>query len=168
MIVYDLKCARGHVFEGWFGDAADFGVQAERGLLMCAVCDSGEIERLPSRLAIGGAVAPTNEANDRHVQVSASVPTTNAPDTTPDDMPSFDPALVKKAMSAIAKAESEAVAKSDYVGAKFADEARAMHYGEQPARPVYGETTTEQAKSLHEEGVPAQPLLFPVKARANG
>ena len=49
----------------------------------------------------------------------------------------------------------------DYVGEKFADEARAMYYGETEHRPVWGEVTPEVAKDLIDEGVPAMPLPKP-------
>ena len=49
----------------------------------------------------------------------------------------------------------------DYVGEKFADEARAMYYGETEHRPVWGEVTPDVAKDLIEEGVPAMPLPKP-------
>ena len=49
----------------------------------------------------------------------------------------------------------------DYVGDRFADEARSMFYGEAETRPVWGEVTPDVAKDLIEEGVPAMPLPKP-------
>jgi len=49
----------------------------------------------------------------------------------------------------------------DYVGDKFADEARSMYYGETEHRPVWGEVTPDVAQELAEEGVPAMPLPKP-------
>ncbi|MHB9879474.1 DUF1178 family protein [Pacificimonas sp. ICDLI1SI03] len=175
MIVYDLKCGAQHVFEAWFGSSSDYESQRERGLIACPLCDSPEVERLPSRLAIGGMAAAGAHAEEspstgpgsgsgnvrqRH-DSEQPLPPPSA------DQPSFDAEKAKKALTAMAKAQAEAVAKSDYVGGKFAEEARAMYYGEQAARPIYGETDRKEARALYEEGVPAMPLLFPVKRRSD-
>ena len=44
----------------------------------------------------------------------------------------------------------------EYVGERFADEARAIHYGEKPERGIYGEASREEAKALHEEEIPVR------------
>ena len=62
----------------------------------------------------------------------------------------------------MAKVQAEALKSSEWVGDKFADESRAMHYGERDAKVIHGKTTPEQARELHEEGIPVAPLLFPV------
>ena len=49
----------------------------------------------------------------------------------------------------------------DYVGDKFAEQARSMYYGETEHRPVWGEVEPDVAKELIEEGVPAMPLPKP-------
>jgi hypothetical protein len=49
---------------------------------------------------------------------------------------------------------------SDYVGLNFAAEARRMHAGDAPERPIYGETRGDEARKLIEEGVPVAPLPF--------
>jgi hypothetical protein len=45
-----------------------------------------------------------------------------------------------------------------YVGDKFAEEARKIHYEEVEARGIYGEASPEEARSLMEEGVEFLPL----------
>ena len=62
----------------------------------------------------------------------------------------------------LAKAQSEMLKNSEWVGSKFADEARAMHYGETESRSIHGEVNVAEAKALAEEGVKASPLPFPV------
>jgi hypothetical protein len=54
----------------------------------------------------------------------------------------------------------------DYVGPDFADQARAMHRGEAEAKPIYGETSEEQAESLADEGI--QVAKIPWVPRADG
>ncbi len=59
------------------------------------------------------------------------------------------------------KARKHVAENFDYVGDGFAEEARSMYYGEQEARPIWGETTEEEREALNEEGVPAAPLPEP-------
>jgi hypothetical protein len=51
---------------------------------------------------------------------------------------------------------------SEWVGERFAEEARSIHLGESEARAVHGNATAAEAKSLVEEGVPVAPLPLPV------
>lgn len=134
MIVFDLRCATGHVFEAWFGAGADYEDQRERGLLECPVCgDKG----------VGKAA------------MAAAVPAKGAGDALP-------PARAKALIGRIAAAQRRALANSDYVGDRFASEARAIHLGEADARSIHGQATRADAKALAEEGVPVAPLLLPV------
>lgn len=72
------------------------------------------------------------------------------------------PAEARKALKAIAKMQSEAIKSSSWVGDKFADRSRAMHYGEEERKPIHGRATMKEAKELNEEGVAIAPLLIPV------
>ena len=158
MIVYDLKCDRAHVFEAWFSSAGDFYTQRERGLVACPICNSSDVERAPSRIAIGGSSAESE----------SKVAMMSEPSGDGDGgAKGFDAEKAKAMLAAMAKAQEKAVAEADDVGGRFAEEARAMHYGEQKHRPIYGETDAREAKALHEEGVPAMPLLFPVRKRSD-
>lgn len=65
-------------------------------------------------------------------------------------------------LAKLATAQAELLKTSDWVGERFTDEARAMHFGEIEQRPVHGQATAEQAKSLIEDGIPIAPLPFPV------
>ena len=56
---------------------------------------------------------------------------------------------------------------SDYVGDKFASEARAMHVGDAPERAIYGEAKLEDAKSLIEDGIAVAPLPFVPGRKSN-
>ncbi|MCH8155767.1 MAG: DUF1178 family protein, partial [Proteobacteria bacterium] len=57
MILYDLRCRRGHVFEAWFRDSAAYDDQVEAGEVACPTCGSKKVEKAPMapRLAKGGA-----------------------------------------------------------------------------------------------------------------
>ena len=79
----------------------------------------------------------------------------------PADAPP-SPEAIKAAMTALAQMQARALEKSHWVGAAFADKARAMHLGEVPAAPIHGQTTPDEARALIEEGVPVAPLPLPV------
>ena len=142
MIVFDLACGGGHVFEAWFGSSADYDSQRERGMVSCPVCGGGEIGK--------AAMAPNVGAKGNR---TTGVPMRGG---TPA------PAELKAALSALAKAQAKALEGSEHVGARFVAEARAIHDGDAPERPIHGQATVEEAKALVEDGVPVVPLLLPV------
>ena len=133
MIVFDLKCGAGHVFEGWFGSSVDFEDQAARGLVACPICASAEVTKAPMapRLATATGDAPT-------------------------------PARVKQLLAEAAAMQKQLLEGSDYVGDRFPDEARAIHLGEAEARAIHGRATPADADDLRDEGIPVSPLPFPV------
>ena len=65
-------------------------------------------------------------------------------------------------MRALAMAQAAALKTSRWVGGKFAEKARAMHYGEQEAEQIHGQATPDEARALIEEGVEVAPILFPI------
>lgn len=135
MIVFDLRCGTGHVFEAWFGSSDAYEDQRASGLIQCPICGDGDVAKAvmaPNVGAKGNQVAPV-----------------------PSD-------AVKAAMATIAEAQAKMLEKSQWVGTAFADKARAMHLGETPQAPIHGQTTTDEARALVEEGVPVAPLLVPI------
>lgn len=151
MIVFDLHCDHGHRFEGWFGSSGDFDDQRESGLLSCPECGSAQVSKAPMAPAVPAKgnsrteVAPTAEDG-------GSTPLSNTPMS----------AEVQQALEVLAKAQAKALEKSTWVGNKFADQSREMHYGERDEAPIHGQATMEEAKALADEGVPIAPLPFPV------
>lgn len=146
MIVFDLCCPTGHRFEGWFGSSADFASQSERGLIACPLCGSSEIAKAPMAPAVPRkgnrlAAAPMPEQ-----AVAGGAPSPE----------------MRKAMEKLAAMQAEALKDSRWVGSKFAEESRAMHYGEREATSIHGQATLQEAKDLHEEGISLVPLPFPV------
>jgi hypothetical protein len=143
MIIFDLRCApAGHVFEAWFGSSDGYAEQQERGLVSCPICGAAQVEKAPMAPAVpkkGG-----GEANAAHF--------------------SSDPATVKQMLGALAAVQRKLVEGSDWVGDRFASEARAIHLGEADPRSIHGRATRQEAESLAEEGIPVAPLLFPVAA----
>lgn len=151
MIVFDLSCAKGHAFEGWFGSSADFDAQQQRGLLTCPQCGDGQVAKAP--------MAPAVPRKGNAVEAR-----TPAPAAAPPQMVSNAPMPpeVQQALVKLAEAQARALKDSTWVGRKFADDARAMHYGERDPAPIHGEASAEDAKRLIEEGVEIAPLPFPV------
>ena len=135
MIVFDLKCGTGHVFEAWFGSSADYADQQARGLVDCPICGDRSIEKAVMAPAVG---AKSNRQQD------------------------VTPAAMKAAMAALATAQSKALEGSQWVGAAFSRRARAMHAGEEDHAPIHGQATIAEAKALVDDGVPVAPLPLPV------
>lgn len=147
MIVYDLSCDLGHRFEGWFGSSADFEEQRARGLLCCPSCGTSDVTKAPMAPAV-----PAKGNARQEVLPPETRPMANTP----------MPPEVQQALKALAKAQAEALKNSTWVGDKFAEETRKMHYGERDEAPIHGQASLAEAKALIEEGVPVAPLPFPV------
>lgn len=153
MIVFDLACTDGHRFEGWFGSSADYEDQRARGLLACPACGGSEVSKAPMAPAVaakGNSVR--GNAGTGTVPPEAARPMANTP----------MPPEMQKALAALAKAQANALKNSTWVGDKFADETRKMHYGERDEAPIHGQASLAEAKALIEEGVPVAALPFPV------
>ncbi|MCX8226108.1 MAG: DUF1178 family protein [Sulfitobacter sp.] len=144
MIQFTLKCDQDHRFDSWFKSAAAFDALAQAGHISCAICGSFEVTKsmMAPRVSTGKAavVAEPKATGD------APVPVLSEPKSE-----------IEIAISALRK---KVEASSDYVGADFVKEARAMHSGEKPERSIYGEARLDQARELAEEGVQLMPLPF--------
>lgn len=133
MIVFDLRCGGGHVFEAWFASTAAFDDQRDRGLIACAICGD---------TAIAKAVMAPNVAAKGNRETAA-------------------PASAAM-LAQLAKAQAKALEGSRWVGRDFAAEARAMHAGEKPDALIHGQASIADVGRLVEEGVPIAPLPLPV------
>ena len=140
MIRFSLACDKGHVFESWFRDGASFDDQAGRGLLSCPVCASTKVGK--------AIMAPQVARKDR----GESPP---AEPARPVALVSPEEATVRLKMRELRAMLTE---HSDYVGEKFADEARRMHEGEIKHRPIYGEAKPDDVRTLVEDGAEIFPL----------
>jgi len=139
MKVFNLRCADGHLFEGWFASEADFLDQNGRSLIACPLCGNHLVTRMPSapRLNLSGAAEPEPAA---HV-------------------------VAKPAESDLQamwlQAVQHVLAHTEDVGRRFAEEARRMHYGEIEHRGIRGQATAEERMALTEEGIEVMPLPLP-------
>lgn len=147
MIVFDLSCTEGHRFEGWFGSSNDFEDQRARGLLACPTCGAARVTKAPMAPAV-----PAKGNSRQEVLPPESRPMANTP----------MPPEMQKAMAALAEVQAQVLKNSTWVGDRFAEETRKMHYGERDDAPIHGQASLAEAKALIEEGVPVAPLPFPV------
>ncbi len=153
MIVFDLQCDQGHPFEGWFSSSDDFADQQARGLLDCPHCGSAAVKKAPMAPAVP---AKGNQRQD--TMLAPATPTEESHPVANQPMPEE----VQKALTELAKAQDKALKNSTWVGDKFAEASRAMHYGEADEKPIHGKASVEEAESLADEGIAVAPLPFPV------
>jgi hypothetical protein len=143
MIRYSLRCEAGHEFESWFQDSAAYDKQVKRKLVACPVCDSVKVEK---------AIMAPRIARKRSDK--------SAP-TRPNENPAPTPMLMSQEnelRTKLRELRDFVKSNAEDVGQQFPNEARKMHYGEIKHRPIYGEATPDDAKSLVEEGVDVMPL----------
>jgi hypothetical protein len=133
MIAYDLQCANGHLFEGWFEDTKAYEAQKKKGLLTCPICNDTSVDRIPSTFAI--------KSSNLNPDISGS----------------------ETDMAKIGKKIVDYVEKNfDDVGCEFAKEALKMHYGVAEQRNIRGVSTSEEEKTLKKEGIEFFKIPMPV------
>ncbi|MCO6392545.1 DUF1178 family protein [Aliihoeflea aestuarii] len=137
MIRFNLVCDAGHEFDGWFRSNDDFTGQQARGFVSCPVCHSEKVGK--------ALMAPAVSTGRKKEKIALAV------------------GEEQKQVLAKLKEMADAVRQNaDYVGDKFADEARKIHFGETEKRGIYGEASVDEVKSLAEDGVEFMPLpVFP-------
>jgi hypothetical protein len=160
MIHYSLRCATGHEFEGWFKSSSAFDQQAGAGLVDCPVCASTEVTRALMAPRIGRALAAPAPVETPSVAAEPAQTESTAMAV------GGAPAMPDQVRAVLQRIRAEVEQKCDYVGPKFADVARAMHEGQTPPRPIYGETTPDQAEALAEDGIDV--ARIPWVPRADG
>lgn len=154
MILYRLQCANEHEFDVWFRDSAGYDEQHEAGVIACPVCGDNTVEKAIMAPRVAG-----RKAGQARVRDAAPRPgrgrRPEAGDQ-PAPLSGTDPqAMGNGEVLQMLKSFREHVEKNcDYVGDRFSEEARKIHYGEAEERGIYGEATAEEASSLIDEGIP--------------
>ena len=123
MILFTLRCAGGHEFEGWFRDGDTFDAQQKAGEIACPECGGCQVEK--------ALMAPNIGRSHKKA-------------------PPFSPAQMRAALQELRR---QVETNCDYVGERFAEEARKIHYGEVDPHGIYGEATAEESQELSEEGI---------------
>ena len=139
MIAYDLQCANGHRFEGWFEDSTAFERQNEQGLISCPACDDTGICKLPSTFSIKNTTTEMIPKGGEAVDVAA---------------------LGKQIVDYVEH-------HFDNVGADFAQEALKMHYGVSEPRNIRGVSTPHEEETLKAEGIHFFKFPMPAKSSEN-
>ncbi len=131
MILYQLKCSGEHEFEAWFRDSATYEQQAADSGIACPFCGDTSVCKAPMapNISTGGTPAVENKAEDRARLVAEQI------------------------LKAVDRLRNHMADECDYVGDRFADEARRIHYAETEERGIYGEAGEDEACELEEEGI---------------
>lgn len=137
MIRFSLVCDKDHEFEAWFRSNDDFDTQSRRGFVECPACGSKKVGK--------ALMAPSVSTGRKKEQIALAMGEAQ-----------------KQALAQLKAMAAKVRESADYVGDKFAEEARKIHFGESEARGIYGEATLDEARSLAEDGVEFMPIpVFP-------
>ncbi|MET3928088.1 DUF1178 family protein [Devosia sp. 2618] len=133
MIQYSLHCSKGHQYDAWFKNAAAFDEQQARGIVTCAVCGDADV----GKALMAPAVARTD---GERLSLSSSSP---------------DAIKFREMLRAY---RQKVTSEADYVGERFAEEARKIHFDEAEARGIYGQATRDEVSALLDDGIEFLPL----------
>lgn len=147
MIRYNLRCEKGHTFESWFQSSTAYESQEKRKLVSCPSCGSVKVER--------AIMAPRIVSKKGR---EAAAPAAAAEVAAPSESTPLLMAQELELRTKIKELRDHIVKNADNVGERFPNEARKMHYGDIEHRPIYGEASPEEARSLIDEGVEVSPL----------
>ena len=164
MKVLNLQCGQRHSFEGWFGSEDDFQSQLQRGLVECPMCSDKAVVKMPSapRLNFGGHAPPSEMPEQSSPPPASSTaagsdaePSTSL--TTVTESPTQSSPSPEQ-QAAFLNAVRQVLATTEDVGDRFANQARAMHYGDAEPRSIRGQATQREAVELIEEGIDVMAL----------
>lgn len=132
MIVFQLNCGNGHSFDIWFKDGSTADRQLARGLVECPDCGDRKVGKalMAPRVSSGGIGSKGDKSPAQNMAI-----------------------LAKNMREQLVEVRRQVEENCDYVGDKFADEARKIHYGEADARGIFGEASEDQHRELSEEGI---------------
>ena len=163
MIRYSLVCGEGHEFEAWFAGSDAFAAQQKAGHVSCAICGSAKVGK--------ALMAPALASGRREAPEPAALKPEPSGEAAPGSGPAHPGGGETAAMPVAAHSEKReelvgllrklrqhVTANADYVGPRFPEEARKIHYGERDKRGIYGEASPDEARALAEEGIEFHPL----------
>ena len=159
MIKYALRCERDHEFESWFKNSAAYDSQRKRGLIACPACGSAKVEKAIMAPRLGR----SESADAEQLPAAAASPAPSLPMPMPFAPPGKGTVAImspqeRELRKKLKELREHIVKNADYVGQRFPEQARKIHYGETEHRSIYGEASPEEAKELHEEGIAFHPL----------
>ena len=130
MISFDLECCKGHRFEGLFKDYTSFSGQMNNGAVVCPVCDSVDVKIIFT----GCSIQSKSSRKSGSANHSSGL------------------LELGRAVESYVKEHFE------NTGNEFAERARAMHYGLEHRKDIYGKSTLREIKELADEGIGVVPL----------
>ncbi|MFV0368141.1 MAG: DUF1178 family protein [Hyphomicrobiaceae bacterium] len=165
MIRYRLVCSRNHEFDAWFASSAAYEAQESGDQLVCPHCGDKVVTRaiMAPRISKSAKSAAASQRHGFHDQ-TPQTDDTNTADTIPSPpAPALRPSgpevqHLKSALSELHALRQKILSKSEYVGPRFADEARRIHEEEAPDRAIHGEATAEEVRELTEDGIDVTPI----------
>ena len=159
MLVVDLCCTQGHRFEGWFASADDLAGQQARGLVSCPVCGDQQVQRVPSasRINVSHREAPAEASAGE----SAGPAVDAGRGVLAPEMPKEAVEAAQAMQAMYWSAVRHVMQSTEDVGERFATEARAMHHGEVPAKPIRGQLDAQEREALKDEGIEVMTLVVP-------
>lgn len=155
MILFVLKCTADHRFEAWFRNGEAYEAQAAAHSISCPICGDTRIGKAPMAPRIskglGKDIAPATPAQEEAPATHAMTPAPVVPAAGPAD--DARQRVVAEVMRQVTELRRTVEENCDYVGDRFAEEARRIHYGETDPRGIYGEASAADVEELREEGV---------------
>lgn len=143
MILFRLKCSHDHEFEAWFRTGASYEDQLSHGDIDCPVCGDKRIGKAPMAPRLSkGYISLKGDSGGKGAEARARE-------------------VARQILDAAGKIRNAVEENFEYVGEDFADEARAIHYGDSKERDIYGEATEKEASELDEEGIPIARIPAP-------
>jgi hypothetical protein len=149
MILYDLTCPKDHLFESWFRNSGAADKLIKAGSVVCPTCGSAKVHKA----LMAPRIAKSQDGASREKALTAK-------DGNPETL-----AAMAKAEQALTEMRAVIEKNFENVGGKFPEEARRIHYGETPGRPIYGDASPEESEALREEGIEVHAV--PWKRRTN-
>jgi len=160
MILFDLKCSNGHIFEAWFSDSKNFFKQSKDRAILCPLCQDDSISKAPMAPNIStGRIREEKKSgvdvamplgkwavDQKNLSVSAD---NNARGSPKKD----DKKDLQNFSKEIKKLRKFIETNCTYVGKAFPKEIRKIHYGECLPRNIYGETSEKDTQELMDEGI---------------
>lgn len=153
MIRYRLECSAGHGFEAWFASSDAYDRQEAAGSVECPICGDQSVRKALMTPSIASGRGKSLESVE-----TPPVPAGGAEDASPDAVTGPPPEALREIYQTLRTMRDQVLAKSEYVGPRFAEEARRIHFEEAPERLIHGEATREEAAALTEDGIDVLPV----------
>lgn len=148
MIHYHLLCEHSHKFEAWFRDSVAYDEQAENREIECPFCGNTQVHKAVMAPALSSGKEVVKPSQNQQIAIDA------ADKAAVDVREGLDPqAVAQQFLEVVSQLQKHVEDTCDYVGESFAEEARAIHYGDAEVRDIYGEATPKENEELRDEGI---------------